>query len=130
MSGPPTSQQIDDHLGALSRQLEAIEIELLGNMVKEGTGSGAEVVAVIAREDHTMAYAKAFLRSTGPMDVRKQEAILETHDERIAAELAEQVVRGLRTRMKTIQSRIDTGRTRSANVRSEVSIARTGAWGA
>jgi hypothetical protein len=131
MSGPLSPQEIDAYIGKLSVQLDQAEIELGGERHPE-TGvraGGADYASVIARENYTMAYAKAFLASTGPMDVRKQEAIQATHDQRLAAELADVVVRGLVRRMKTIQSRIDTGRTRSANSRSEHSIARTGAWG-
>lgn len=120
MTSPPTPQQIDEQLGKLSAQLDTMCDEL----------DKQELAAVGAREDYTMAYAKAFLSSTGAMDVRKQTALDETHDERLAAETAEAIVRGLVRRLKTIQSRIDTGRTRSANSRSEHNIARTGAWGA
>ena len=120
MSGSPTPQQIDDQLGKLSAQLETVCDDL----------DREELAAVVAREDYTMAFAKSFLSSTGAMDVRKQTALDDTHDERLAAETAEAIVRGLVRRLKTIQSRIDTGRTRSANSRSEHNLARTGAWGA
>lgn len=128
-----TQEQVDKQIGHLAVQLDstarALDGDGIADLTAEFTKDGAEQTAVDAREAYVLAYAKAFLESTGAMDVRKQVALQNTHRERIEAETAERIVRGLVRRLKTIQSRIDAGRTRSANVRSEAQIARTGAWG-
>lgn len=113
MSGPLTSTDVATQLAKLSRQLDEL-VHAIG---------AAEVDAVNAREDHTLAHAKAFLRAEGPMDVRKQLAIESTHDERLAAELAEATVRGLRRQIESTRIRIDVGRSVGAALRAEVGLA-------
>jgi hypothetical protein len=82
----------------------------------------AEVSAVNAREDYTLALSQAFLKSEGAMDVRKYRSLADTHAERLAAELAEAVVRGLRRQIDSTKVRIDVGRSVGAAVRSELSL--------
>ena len=113
MSGPLTSNDVALQLARLSRQLDDL-VKQIGE---------AEKAAVNAREDHTLAHAKAFLRSEGPMDVRKHLAIEATHVERLAAETAEAVVRGLRRSIDTVKVRIDVGRSVGAAMRAEASLA-------
>lgn len=92
----------------------------LGKLVDEL--DAAERDAVNRREDYTLAYSRAFLSAEGSMDIRRHTATVETHDARIAAELAETAVRGLRRRVDTIRTRIDIGRSLGAAVRAEVSL--------
>lgn len=86
------------------------------------TLDGADRDSVNAREDYTLAYARAFLAAQGAMDVRKQIAIEKTHAERLAAETADQIVRGLRRRIDSIKTRIDVGRSVGAAVRAEINL--------
>lgn len=113
MSGQLTANSVASQLARLALQLD--------DLVKE-IGQ-AEIAAVNAREDFTLAHSKAFLRAEGPMDVRKHLAIEATHKERLAAETAEAVVRGLRRQIDTVRVRIDVGRSVGAAVRAEVSLA-------
>lgn len=113
MSGQLTANSVASQLARLALQLD--------DLVKE-IGQ-AEIAAVNAREDFTLAHSKAFLRAEGPMDVRKHLAIEATHVERLAAETAEAVVRGLRRQIDTVRVRIDVGRSVGAAVRSEISLA-------
>lgn len=114
-----TPSVIVAQLGELGRQMDNLvsSIQL------------ADRASVASREDYTMAYARAFLAAEGSMESRKQIALIETHDQRLMAELHEQTVRGLRRQIDSVRLRIDVGRTMSATARSETSLAGTGAWG-
>lgn len=111
-----TASSVALQLARLSRQLD----DLVGQIGE------AERAAVNAREDHTLAHAKAFLRAEGAMDIRKHLAIEATHRERLAAELAEAEVRGLRRSIDSVRVRIDVGRSVGAALRAEVSLAGSG----
>ncbi|ASN72020.1 hypothetical protein 7S2_27 [uncultured Caudovirales phage] len=113
MSAPQNANEVALNLAKLSRELEE---------VKEALNS-ADMEAVNLREDAKLAEAKAFLSAEGAMDFRKQTAIVKTHVERLAAEVAEAKVRGLTRSMRTLQSRIDVGRSIGAGVRAEASLA-------
>lgn len=113
MTAPLTSNDIASQLAALARQLDAL-VRQIGE---------AEIVAVNAREDATLSLSKAFLTAEGPMDIRKHVSIEATHAERLAAELAEATVRGLRRSIDSVKVRIDVGRSVGAALRSEVSLA-------
>lgn len=113
MSDVLTANGVASHLAALSRQLDSLVQEI----------GRAEVAAVNAREDYTLALSVAFLKAEGAMDVRKHESIKATHTERLAAELAEATVRGLRRQIDSVRVRIDVGRSVGAAMRSEASLA-------
>ena len=101
----------------------------LGRALDKGVDAleKAETAAVNAREDYTLALSKAFLRAEGAMDFRKHKAIEQTHDERLAAETAEAVVRGLRRQIDSIKTRIDIGRSVGVALRAEIDLTgRTG----
>ncbi len=113
MTGPLTANGVASHLAALSLQLDGLVRDI----------GRAEVQAVNAREDFTLAHSRAFLTAQGPMDVRKHTAIVETTDERLAAELAEATVRGLRRSIDSVRVRIDVGRSVGAAMRAETALA-------
>lgn len=113
MSGPLTPAKVADQLSALSRQLDEL-VRTIGAKERE---------AVNRREDFTLAHSRAFLAAEGPMDVRKHVAIEATHVERLAAELAEAEVRGLRRQIESVKLRVDVGRSLGAALRAEVSLA-------
>lgn len=81
-----------------------------------------EADAVNAREDFTLAHAEAYLRAEGPVETRKAIAITETHDERLAADLAEAIVRGRKRQLDSLKVRIDVGRSAAAALRAEMSL--------
>jgi hypothetical protein len=114
-----TATAIAAQLGELGRQMDILVLRL----------DTADRVSVSSREDYTLAYAKAFLGAEGSAETRKQLALLATHESRLASEVHEQIVRGLRRQLESIRSRIEVGRTMSATARSEAGLAGTGAWG-
>jgi hypothetical protein len=81
-----------------------------------------EADAVNSREDYTLALSQAFLRSGGAMELRKHQAIADTHHERLAAETAEALVRGRRRQLESIKVRIDVGRSAAAALRAEIDL--------
>lgn len=107
-----TANSVALNLARLSRDLDEVTDQL----------EQADRDAVMARESYTMAYARAFLTAEGSMDVRRYVATEQTHAERLAAEAAEQVVRGLRTRRDTIRVRVDVGRSVNAALRIEANV--------
>lgn len=80
--------------------------------------------AVNAREDYTLAHSQAFIKAEGSVDLRKHKAIVETHKQRIAAELAEMHVRNTKRQLDTLKIRIEVGRSASAAVRAEAEFLR------
>lgn len=111
-----TTQEVVRKLGALSTELNTATENL----------DVAEKDAVNKREDYTLAYAGEFLAAEGAMEVRKQLALQATAAERLAAETAEQVVRGLRRQVDTLRVRIDVGRSMGTALRAEIALAGSG----
>ncbi|MFC4124890.1 hypothetical protein [Nocardia rhizosphaerae] len=120
MNAPATPNEAVLHLAELARQLDQVTREL----------NEADVAAVNARETAKLAEAQAFLRAEGSVDARKAMAVNATHEVRLAAEVADALVRGLQRTSRTLQTRIDVGRTFSATVRSEIGLAGSGVHGA
>lgn len=75
--------------------------------------------AVVAKRDHRVGYARAFLATQGPMDMRTQTAISLTADEWFAWELADQKLRACKERVRTLRDQLDIARSLSAALRSE-----------
>lgn len=113
MTAPLTANDVAASLAERGRELAALVTAI----------DKAERDAVNRREDYTLALSKAFLRAEGAMDIRKHQSIVETHVERLAAETAEAVVRGLRRSIDSVRVRIDIGRSLGAALRAEVSLA-------
>jgi hypothetical protein len=108
---PPTANEIAHWLGELTRQLDA--------KVTEYAQLSDE--AATARRDAEVAYARKFLAVDGPVDARKQEAILHAADKRFGADVAERKVAACKEAIRALHLKIDVGRTASANVRAELS---------
>ena len=108
-----TPNDVVQGLLARSRELAALTDDL----------DTVERDAVNAREDYTCALAKAELQAVGDtVGERRAQAILATHEERIAAELAEALVRGRKRQIDSVKVRIDVGRSAAAALRAEISL--------
>lgn len=116
---PQNPNEVVLHLAELSRQLDDVTRRL----------NEADVDAKVKAEDAKVAEAKAFVAASGAMDLRKAIAVVETHEVRLEARVAEAMVRGLQRESRTLHARIDVGRTFSATVRSEISLTGSGAFG-
>lgn len=90
-------------------------------MLDAATSEVAELdeAAVRARQVFEVAYARAFLTSDGPVDGRKQQAVLATAAEKLAAEIGAQRVRACQERIRTLRVQIEVGRSLGAAQRAE-----------
>lgn len=105
--------QIALALSRLSRALEDLSQEQ-GPLEKD---------AVEKRETYILEYAKIFLGEEGNNEERKQATLRRTHDIRLAAELAETLVKMHIQKISTLRKRIDIARSASALVRAEIDLA-------
>lgn len=109
-----TPNEIALRLSRLSRALEELADGL----------EDLETEAVAKRHAYELAFARAFLgQEFGSVDARKQGAVLATDAEKLAAETAEAVLRAARTRIGTLKTQIETGRSLNALMRSEMALA-------
>jgi len=90
-------------------------VATLSRIAREIDEKAAEIAvldaqAVEARQLYKFAYAREFLLSDGPMDVRRYRAEEGTADLALAAELAEQVLRAGREALRVLRDRLEVGR--------------------
>lgn len=111
-----TPNAVAQQLAKLARELDDLVAAI----------DDAEKVAVNAREDYTLMFAKAYLSSEGSIEARKHLATIGTHDARLAAELGEQHVKAIRRQIDSVRIRIDVGRSLGAALRSEIALAGSG----
>lgn len=96
-------------LSRIGRELDALSTEI----------AHLDHACVIARSEYRKAYARSFLSSEGSMDVRKQSAVLAVEPELLEAEIADQVHRAARERIRVLRDRLEIGRSISAARRAE-----------
>lgn len=114
----PTS--VAANLAHLARELAALT-DGLGDLERNG---------VEKREAFVMAHAKAYLTSGAldekgkppPAAVREAKANIATHDERLAAETADALIRQRKAQISALRVRIDVGRSVGAVVRAEMNL--------
>jgi hypothetical protein len=111
-----TPTQVALQLAQLSRALNEITQEQ----------EGFEVDVVEKREFYTKEYAKTFLQEPGNNEERKQAALLKTSEYRIAAELADAMLKMHLARIASLRKRIDIARSAAALVRAEWELQQAG----
>ena len=115
MSGntPQTTNEVGLALAKLGRDLDSTKNRL----------NDADMEATIAQEARKVEEAKALVAAEGRTgEERKAQATIATHEIRLDAEVKDAIVRGLVREMKTLQSRIDVGRTLGAGIRKETEL--------
>lgn len=115
MSGytPQTTNEVGLALAKLGRDLDSCKDRL----------NDADMEATIAQESRKVEEAKALVAAEGRTgEERKAQATIATHEIRLDAEVKDAIVRGLVREMKTLQSRIDVGRTLGAGIRKETEL--------
>lgn len=110
MSAPATAADVVKNLSALTEELR----------VKVSAFRSAERDAAEKRHAADMVESRAFLRAEGAMDIRRHTARVEADQAENEALVAEALVRVLRAEIRSIETRIDVGRTYGATVRSEL----------
>jgi hypothetical protein len=96
-------------------------LSVIGKDIDEATAeiSRLDEAAVRARVAYKVAYAEAFLRTEGSMDIRKYSADLATQDVFLSHELADQEHRAALTQIRALRDRLEVGRSISVLVRLE-----------
>ena len=114
----PSQLEIVKRLSELSRLLDAATVEV----------AELDEAAVVAKQSHEVAYARAFLAADGPVDARKALATVAVFDDALAMELAAAKHRACRERINTIRSQLSIGQTLSAALRTQFSAEAVGQW--
>jgi hypothetical protein len=113
-----TPTQVTLRLAELSRMLDVAQAELVR----------ADESAVRARQRYEVEYARAILSAdAGNAEQRKASAVLATEKARLDAEIADQQVRALRTRLAVLRDQVEIGRSLGASLRSEWAATPAGA---
>lgn len=116
MTAPMTPNDVALQLARLARDLdEAVRVI-----------HSADRKAVELRAAADLAFSRAFMGAAGSVDARKHTALMKTHDQRLAADVAEEVVRHLRRRIDALKLRIEVGRSVGAAIRAELNLAQMG----
>lgn len=116
MTAPMTPNDVAAQLAKLARDLdEAVRVI-----------HSADREAVELRAAADLAFSRSFMAASGSVDARRHEALIETHDQRLAADVAEEVVRHLRRRIDALRIRIEVGRSMGAAIRAELNLAQMG----
>jgi len=69
---------------------------------------------ILAKIDYEKVYARTFLSLDGSMELRKQQAILDTSDVRMDMEIAEVRLRACKERIRKLNSQLDIVRSMNA----------------
>lgn len=75
--------------------------------------------AVIAWSEHRKAYATSYVNGTGSIKDREQAAVLAVESLRLEAEIADQMTRAAKERIRVLRDRLEIGRSLNAARRSE-----------
>jgi len=78
------------------------------------------------RAAHDLAFSRAFIGEVGSVEQRRHLAVIATHQQRLAADVADALVRHLRRRIDAVKVRIDVGRSYGAAIRAEIELGKTG----
>lgn len=116
MTAPITPNDVAAQLAKLARDLDDV-VRVIGT---------ADMESVEKKAAAELAFSRAFMAATGSVDARKHIATIETHDQRLAAEVAAAVVRHLKSRIDLLKTRIEVGRSVGTAIRAELNLAAMG----
>lgn len=107
-----TPNEIAATLAKLSRELDELVAQY----------KALELDAAKAKNEYEKTEARAYLKASGPVEARKRLALLESSDEKFAADVAERLVKACDKALKALHSRIDVGRSLTATARDEMKM--------
>jgi hypothetical protein len=110
MTAPATANEVVRNLADLTRELRD----------KTSAYRSAEMAAAMKRHAADMVEARAFLAADGSVEFRKTTAKVAAERAEGDALVAEALVRILKAEIRSIETRIDVGRTFGATVRAEL----------
>lgn len=105
----PLQQDNLAKLADLSRELDEVVVEY-DTFERESAQSDSE---------YEMAYARTFLALDGSMEIRKQQALLDTWQERLDKEMAEAQVRVCKQRINKLHAQLEVHRSINAAQRTQ-----------
>lgn len=107
----PSPVEVARRLLELGRMFEDAEAEL----------RACDEAWVEAKQEFEVAYSRALLTSSETSaDRRKADAVLRTADLRLHMEIAEQLLRGVKERVKTLDRQMEIARSVGATARAEI----------
>ena len=112
MTAPATATEVALNLARLARDLDQTVNAL----------QSADLEATKSRALSDLEFSRAFIAAQGSVDQRKHLATVETHRQRLEADVHDAVVRHLRRRIDALKVRIDVGRSYGAAVRAEIAL--------
>lgn len=116
MTAPTNAAQVTEALGKLSldlwRCVEQLEV--------------ADLDAVRKRAAADLRYDQSLLGAEGPIEIRKCRARLDAFELKAEADIADAVVRNLVRRMKSLEKRVEVGRSTSSWHKAELSLVAAG----
>ena len=112
VTAPATATEVALALSKLARELD--------QTVKALEMADRDWVEKRAAAD--LAFSRAYMAAAGSIEARKHIATVETHQQRLGADVAEAVVRHLRRSLDALKVRIDVGRSYGAAVRAEIAL--------
>jgi len=112
----PTTNDVILMLAQLGRDLDAKQHEI----------ARLDDEAVRAKSRYEVAYARAFIASTGAEGLRKQTAVLDTELQKLDMEIADQKLRAAREAIRVLRDRLDIGRSLNSAIKSEWSVSGIG----
>ncbi|MFC0673512.1 hypothetical protein [Brachybacterium hainanense] len=112
----PDQEDVVAELQRIGRELDALSKGI----------AKLDRAAVDAWSAHRKAYASAYLGGKGPIKDREQAAVLEVEATRLAAEIADQVLRASKERIRVLRDRLEIGRSVGAARRSQFAAEATG----
>lgn len=113
MAAPATATEVALNLARLARDLD--------QTVRALEMADRDWVEKNAAAD--LAFSRAYMAATGSIEARKHTAVIETHQQRLAAEVAEAVVRHLKRNVDALKVRIDVGRSYGSAIKAEMMLA-------
>ena len=109
------------HMQNLDVQSVVMNLAAIGRELDRLSGEVAERDEAVVRaySAHRVAYAEAFTTGSGSVKDREQAAVLACEHLKLEAELAEQVLRATKERIKVLRDRLEIGRSVNAAIRTQ-----------
>ncbi len=106
------------------------EILAITNDIAKGVSAATDAYAMFlkAEREFKLAYARAYMRHTGPAHEKRYQAELDTESELVARDAADVAYRFAKSTNESLIAKLDAMRSVSASVRSAYANAGRGEW--
>lgn len=106
------------------------EILAITNDIAKGVSAAAEAYSLFLRaeREYKLAYARAYMRHTGPAHEKRYQAEIDTEAELVSRDAADVAYRLAKSTNESLIAKLDAMRSVSASVRSAYANAGRGEW--